>query len=74
MSFSSLFFVLLEYIHVLFELFELFGVCLKDSLEVYKWFLLEGIAMDLVIFGGDTLSYLRFVVFAFLNCLLHLKS
>lgn len=47
---------------------------LKDSLEVYKWFLLEGIAMDLVIFGGDTLSYLLFVVFTFLNCLLHLKS
>ena len=42
------------------------------SLDVYKWLLLEGIAMDLVIFGGDTSFF--FEVFAFLHCLLHFKS
>lgn len=54
----------LSYVNVLVFFF--------NSLGIYKWLLLEGIGMDLVIFGGDTSFF--FEVFAFLHCLLHFKS
>lgn len=72
MSFSCLVFVLLEYIHVLFELCERFGVFF-NSLGIYKWLLLEGIGMDLVIFGGDTSFFLRCLHFCTVCCTLKVR-
>lgn len=71
-SFSCLFFVLLEYTHA-FKLFE--PVCNRSysSSGIFsRPFLLENIAMKLVTFGGDMLSFLC-VFFVSALRLLHLK-